>query len=43
MKTLAITAAIALAATSAWAQSEAESSGVNSLAGIPPKTQDFVT
>nr|CAD6420239.1 hypothetical protein REQ54_02073 [Rhizobium sp. Q54] len=43
MKTLAITAAIALAATSAWAQSAAESSGVNSLAGIPPKTQDFVT
>ena len=43
MKIIAITTAITFAATSALAQSAAESSGVNSLAGIPPKTQDFVT
>nr|CAD6610076.1 hypothetical protein RKHAN_02267 [Rhizobium sp. Khangiran2] len=43
MKLLAMTTAMALAATPVLAQSAAESSGVNSLAGIPPKTQDFVT
>jgi len=43
MKKIALTAAMVLAATSVFAQSAAEKSGVNSLAGIPPKTEDFVT
>lgn len=42
MKKIALTAAMVMAATSVLAQSAAEQSGVNSLAGIPPKTEDFV-
>lgn len=42
MKTLALTAAAALMATSAFAQSAAESTGLNSITGTPPKTEDFV-
>lgn len=42
MKKITIAAAVAMAATSAFAQSAAEKSGINSLAGIAPKTEDFV-
>jgi putative membrane protein len=42
MKTLLASATALLIATSAFAQSAAEKTGVNSLAGIAPKTQDFV-
>jgi putative membrane protein len=43
MKKTMLTAAFLLAATSALAQSAAESSGVNSVLGVAPKTADFVT
>jgi putative membrane protein len=43
MKKTTLTAAFLLAATSALAQSAAESSGVNSVLGVAPKTADFVT
>ncbi len=42
MKKIILAASIVMAATSAFGQSAAEKSGVNSLAGIPPKTGDFV-
>lgn len=43
MKTILIAAAGALfLTTSAFAQSAAEQSGVNSLVGVAPKTEDFV-
>ncbi|MVA82533.1 DUF4142 domain-containing protein [Agrobacterium vitis] len=42
MKHLIITATVTLAATGALGQSAAEKTGVNSLVGIPPKTEDFV-
>jgi putative membrane protein len=43
MNKIILVTAMAMVTTSAFAQSAAEKSGVNSLAGIPPKTQDFVT
>lgn len=44
MKKFGLAAAILLAATSSvLAQSAAESTGVNSLMGVAPKTEDFVT
>ncbi|MEM5846421.1 DUF4142 domain-containing protein, partial [Pediococcus pentosaceus] len=45
MNKLAMAAAIFLAATSTsvMAQSAAEKTGVNSLMGVAPKTEDFVT
>lgn len=43
MKTFALTAALLMMSTSAFAQSAAESTGVNSLMGNAPKTEDFVT
>ncbi len=42
MKTFAIIALVAFTVTPAFAQSEAEKSGVNSLIGAAPKTVDFV-
>ena len=42
MKQLLATAFITLMATSAFAQSAAESTGLNSVTGTPPKTEDFV-
>lgn len=42
MKTITFMAAALLAATSALAQSAAEKSGINSLVGAAPKTEDFV-
>ena len=42
MKTFALTTVAALMATTAFAQSAAESSGLNSVTGTPPKTEDFV-
>lgn len=42
MRTITLTAALILAATSALAQSAAEKSGINSLVGAAPKTEDFV-
>src|ERR1700712_5489224 len=43
MKKLSITAAILMISTAAFAQSATETAGVNSMAGVAPKTQDFVT
>jgi putative membrane protein len=43
MKNIALAAAILMISTSAFAQSAAESTGVNSLMGNAPKTEDFVT
>lgn len=43
MRTILLATAILAAATSAFAQSAAESSGANSVLGVPPKTEDFVT
>lgn len=43
MKNFALTAAAVLFATSAWAQSATEKTGVNSMLGVAPSTQDFVT
>ncbi len=42
-KVLLAASALALLSSSAYAQSVAEKSGVNSTLGIAPKTQDFVT
>jgi putative membrane protein len=42
MKKFALTAAAVLLATSAWAQSTTEKTGVNSMLGVAPSTQDFV-
>ena len=42
MKAMTLTLAAFLAATSAFAQSAAEKSGINSLVGAAPKTEDFV-
>ncbi|MBZ7927633.1 DUF4142 domain-containing protein (plasmid) [Ensifer adhaerens] len=42
MRTITLTAALILAATSVLAQSAAEKSGINSLVGAAPKTEDFV-
>ena len=42
MKQLLATAFITLMATSPFAQSAAESTGLNSVTGTPPKTEDFV-
>lgn len=42
MKIFRLTPALFLVATSAFAQSTAETTGVNSTLGIPPKTEDFV-
>ncbi len=44
MKTAALPCVLsALIVTPAFAQSAAEKSGVNSLIGVAPKTEDFVT
>ncbi|CAA0096716.1 Uncharacterised protein [Starkeya nomas] len=43
MKTLHLVAALLIAATPAAAQSIGEKTGVNSVLGISPSTQDFVT
>jgi putative membrane protein len=43
MKKIILTAALLMLSTSAFAQSAAESTGVNSLVGVAPKTEDFVT
>ncbi|MBW9118117.1 DUF4142 domain-containing protein [Rhizobium cauense] len=43
MKKLILTASFLVAASPVFAQSPAESSGVNSAMGIPPKTEDFIT
>jgi putative membrane protein len=42
MKKMILIAAMAMVATSAFAQSAAEKSGINSLVGVAPKTEDFV-
>ncbi|MBP1884316.1 DUF4142 domain-containing protein [Sinorhizobium mexicanum] len=42
MREIALMAAVMMVATSALAQSAAEKSGVNTLVGVPPKTEDFV-
>ncbi len=42
MKKIILTTAILMLSTSAFAQSAAESTGVNSLVGAAPKTEDFV-
>ncbi|MGN7291408.1 DUF4142 domain-containing protein [Rhizobium sp. SAFR-030] len=42
MKKIALAAAALMAATSALAQSATESTGVNSVLGVAPKTEDFV-
>lgn len=42
MKNLVLAATLSVMATAAFAQSTAEKTGVNSLVGIPPKTEDFV-
>lgn len=43
MKQFALAIAAALVATSAFAQSATEKTGVNSMLGVAPTTQDFVT
>jgi len=43
MKTSALAAAVVMVATSAWGQSATEKTGVNSVFGVAPSTQDFVT
>lgn len=42
MKLLTLSAAVLMLGGPAFAQSAAESSGMNSVAGVPPKTADFV-
>jgi putative membrane protein len=42
MKKIILTTALLMLSTSAFAQSAAESTGVNSLVGAAPKTEDFV-
>ncbi|MFE0018907.1 DUF4142 domain-containing protein [Mesorhizobium sp. NPDC059054] len=42
MKKLVLAAAVVLAATAALAQSVTEKTGVNSLLGVAPSTEDFV-
>jgi putative membrane protein len=42
MRKLAFTAAVMMVATSALAQSATEKTGVNSLLGVAPKTEDFL-
>ena len=42
MRTIPLTTALILAATSAFAQSAAEKTGINSLVGAAPNTEDFV-
>lgn len=42
MKKHSLTLALLMISTSAFAQSTAETTGVNSTLGIPPKTEDFV-
>lgn len=42
MKTLPTTLALLLISSAAFAQSTAETTGVNSALNIPPKTEDFV-
>lgn len=42
MKTLTATFALLLISSTAFAQSTAETTGVNSALNIPPKTEDFV-
>lgn len=42
MKKLALAAAVALMATAALAQSTTEKTGVNTLLGVAPSTEDFV-
>jgi putative membrane protein len=42
MKKLPVTFAFLMISTAAFAQSTAETTGVNSTLGIPPKTEDFV-
>ena len=42
MKNLTVTIAFLMISTAAYAQSTAETTGVNSTLGIPPKTEDFV-
>ncbi|MDR6759507.1 putative membrane protein [Mycoplana sp. BE70] len=42
MKTITLTFAVMIVATSALAQSTTEKTGINSLLGVAPKTDDFV-
>ncbi|MGN6769534.1 MAG: DUF4142 domain-containing protein [Rhizobiaceae bacterium] len=42
MRKFALAAAAILLATSAWAQSTTEKTGVNSMLGVAPSTEDFV-
>lgn len=42
MKKLTVTLALFMISSGAFAQSTAETTGVNSTLGIPPKTEDFV-
>ena len=42
MKTLSATFAVFLISSAAFAQSTAETTGINSALNIPPKTEDFV-
>ena len=42
MKKIALTAALVISATSAFAQSATEATGGNSVLGIAPKTEDFI-
>lgn len=42
MNKIAVTAMFLMISTGAFAQSAAESTGVNSLLGSAPKTEDFV-
>ncbi|QIO70596.1 DUF4142 domain-containing protein [Rhizobium leguminosarum bv. trifolii] len=43
MNKISLTAALLMMSTTAFAQSAAETTGVNSLMGNAPKTEDFVT
>jgi putative membrane protein len=42
MKKIALTAALLMSATAAFAQSATEATGVNSALGVAPKTEDFI-
>ena len=42
MKKIVLTAALVMSATSVFAQSATEATGVNSVLGVAPKTEDFI-
>lgn len=42
MNTILLTAALVMSASAAFAQSATESTGVNSVLGVAPKTEDFI-